>query len=251
MDLSRCGESEIEFRETKHWYLDLAKLYSDAANFHLVVRSAEEDGISFLIVLGDVGPKGIGRHLPGEDDLAAEMTLALAQEPSPDPSRKARLAEVKQLVEDFARYLYLPRLKDLFGGRIENWREVGGPDAPVHVVRRPPNSGTHQLFRELVLDEEDYAPEATILPTTAAVVDAVRHDEAAVGLRLTQWRPGLRCRRAAASKPECTESVSSCTSVAAARASRAAVATRFCRSFHSFWASRLSEASGSIAGYRP
>jgi phosphate transport system substrate-binding protein len=85
----------------------------------------------------------------------------------------------------------LPRLKDLFGGRIENWREVGGPDAPVHVVRRPPNSGTHQLFRELVLDEEDYAPEATILPTTAAVVDAVRHDEAAVGYGGLAFAPDL------------------------------------------------------------
>lgn len=85
----------------------------------------------------------------------------------------------------------LPRLKELFAGRIVNWREVGGPDARVHILRRPPNSGTHQLFRELVLDEEDYAPEAVIVPTTAAVVDAVRHDPAAVGYGGLAFAPDL------------------------------------------------------------
>lgn len=85
----------------------------------------------------------------------------------------------------------LPRLKELFAGRIVNWNEVGGQDARVHILRRPPNSGTHQLFRELVLDEEDYAVEATILPTTAAVVDAVRHDTAAVGYGGLAFAPDL------------------------------------------------------------
>ena len=38
------------------------------------------------------------RLLPGEDDLLAEQSLTQAREPSPDPSRKAQLTEVKQLV---------------------------------------------------------------------------------------------------------------------------------------------------------
>jgi len=85
----------------------------------------------------------------------------------------------------------LPELKGLFGGRIANWREVGGADAQVHVLRRPPNSGTHQLFRELVLDEESYADTATILPTTTAVVDAIRHDDDAVGYGGLAFAPDL------------------------------------------------------------
>jgi len=83
------------------------------------------------------------------------------------------------------------QLKELFEGRIANWREIGGADEAVHVLRRPPNSGTHQLFRELVLDEEPYAETATILPTTAAVVDAVRHDTAAVGYGGLAFAPDL------------------------------------------------------------
>jgi phosphate transport system substrate-binding protein len=85
----------------------------------------------------------------------------------------------------------LPHLKELFAGRILNWRDVGGRDARVRLVRRPPNSGTHQLFRELVLDEEAYGEEATILPTTSAVVDAVRHDPAAVGYGGLAFAPDL------------------------------------------------------------
>lgn len=85
----------------------------------------------------------------------------------------------------------LPQLKEIFAGRIVNWREVGGRDTRVQVLRRPPNSGTHQLFRELVLDEEAYAKRATILPTTAAVVDAIRHDPAAVGYGGLAFAPDL------------------------------------------------------------
>jgi phosphate transport system substrate-binding protein len=93
--------------------------------------------------------------------------------------------------ENPVRDIDLSHLKELFAGRIMSWREVGGPDAQVRILRRPPNSGTHQLFRELVLDEEAYAERATILPTTAAVVDAIRHDPAAVGYGGLAFAPDL------------------------------------------------------------
>lgn len=87
--------------------------------------------------------------------------------------------------------LSLAQLQALFAGRIVNWREIGGADFPVQVVRRPPNSGTHQLFRELVLDEGAYAEDATILPTTAAVVEAVRENPGAVGYGGLAFAPDL------------------------------------------------------------
>jgi phosphate transport system substrate-binding protein len=83
--------------------------------------------------------------------------------------------------ENPVRELGLPQLKGLFSGRIGSWRKVGGPEAPVHVLIRPPNSGTHHLFRDLVLHEEPYSNRARALPTTQAIVDAVRADPLAVG----------------------------------------------------------------------
>lgn len=43
------------------------------------------------------------------------------------------------------------QLRDLFGGRITNWSEVGGPDLPVVLVERAPGSGTRAVFEQRVL----------------------------------------------------------------------------------------------------
>ena len=79
------------------------------------------------------------------------------------------------------RELSLPLLKSLFAGRIGGWQKLGGPEAPVRVIIRPPSSGTHRFFRQLVLHEEPYSDRAEVISTTPAIVDAVRKDPLAVG----------------------------------------------------------------------
>lgn len=73
------------------------------------------------------------------------------------------------------------QVKGIFTGRIGTWAKVGGADAPIAVYTRQPSSGTYRFFQELVLDEEPYSERAVALPTTAAIVDAVRADEHAIG----------------------------------------------------------------------
>ena len=79
------------------------------------------------------------------------------------------------------RSLTLLQVKGIFTGRIGTWAKVGGADAPIAAYTRQPSSGTYRLFQELVLDEEPYSERATALPTTTAIVDAVRADPNAVG----------------------------------------------------------------------
>ena len=79
------------------------------------------------------------------------------------------------------RSLTLLQVKGIFTGRIGTWAKLGGADAPIEVLTRQPSSGTYRLFQELVLDEEPYSERATALPTTTAIVDAVRADPNAVG----------------------------------------------------------------------
>ena len=38
-------------------------------------------------------------------------------------------------------------------GEVTNWKEVGGPDAPIILYGRENNSGTYVFFKEHVLDE--------------------------------------------------------------------------------------------------
>ncbi|MDY7020455.1 MAG: phosphate ABC transporter substrate-binding protein [Cyanobacteriota bacterium] len=54
----------------------------------------------------------------------------------------------------------------IFTGQITNWSEVGGPDATIRVLNRPPVSGTHQAFQEIVLGGENFGttPNITTLP---------------------------------------------------------------------------------------
>lgn len=52
------------------------------------------------------------------------------------------------------------QLKALFTGRVRNWKDVGGPDAPVELVSvdTTVGSGTTDFFREEVLEGATFAP---------------------------------------------------------------------------------------------
>lgn len=49
------------------------------------------------------------------------------------------------------RSLSVAQLRGVFSGRVDNWKELGGPDLPVVRVCRDASSGTHETFEELVL----------------------------------------------------------------------------------------------------
>ena len=49
------------------------------------------------------------------------------------------------------------QVRDLFTGAVQNWKDVGGPDAPVHLYIRHPISGTYLGFRELAMENKPYA----------------------------------------------------------------------------------------------
>jgi phosphate transport system substrate-binding protein len=49
------------------------------------------------------------------------------------------------------------QVRDIFSGKITNFKEVGGPDAPITVVAREEGSGTRSAFQELVMQHKDAA----------------------------------------------------------------------------------------------
>jgi len=134
---------------------------------------------------------GIAALVAGRADLATGSRPLLPEEVQELNARHASLGVSYRCARDAlsiyvnpsnpVRDMSLLQLKGLFAGRIGTWSKVGGRDEPVHVLVRPPNSGTYRLFQELVLTEEAYSSRAVTLPTTAAIVDAVTADEAAIG----------------------------------------------------------------------
>ena len=75
----------------------------------------------------------------------------------------------------------MTNLESIFTGKMKNWKEVGGPDAPITVYSRENSSGTYEFFKEHVLKGKDFAASAQTMPGTAAVLQAVAKDKNGIG----------------------------------------------------------------------
>ena len=74
------------------------------------------------------------------------------------------------------------QVQGLFTGKIKNWKEVGGPDAPVHLCLRDPVSGTYLGFKELAMGYQDYGDQHVQLFTSyQGIADAVAKDPNGIG----------------------------------------------------------------------
>lgn len=77
--------------------------------------------------------------------------------------------------------LTIDQLDLIFTGKVTNWKDVGGEDAPITLYSRENSSGTYEFFKEHVLKKKDYAPSAQTMPGTAAVLQAVAKDKNGIG----------------------------------------------------------------------
>ncbi len=90
------------------------------------------------------------------------------------------------------RELTLAELRDIYRGRIVNWKEVGGPEAPITLYSRENNSGTYVFFKDHVLGGKDFSARAQTLPGTAAVVNAVARDPNGIGYGGAAYAKGVK-----------------------------------------------------------
>ena len=119
-------------------------------------------------------------------------------------SRKIRAAEIAECIKAFGKRpteykvcldglsvyvaadnqvkeLTIEQLELIFTGKIKNWKEVGGNDAPITLYSRENSSGTYEFFKEHVLQTKDFAASAQTMPGTAAVLQAVAKDKNGIG----------------------------------------------------------------------
>ncbi len=83
--------------------------------------------------------------------------------------------------------LTIPQLSDIYTGRITNWQEVGGHDAPIILLSRETNSGTHVYFLEEVVRRGDsesteiFAPQTMLMPSSVGITSELRRNPNAIG----------------------------------------------------------------------
>jgi phosphate transport system substrate-binding protein len=77
--------------------------------------------------------------------------------------------------------LSVDQLEGIFTGKIRNWKDLGGAEAPIVVYSRENSSGTYEFFKEHVLKGKDFVASAQTMPGTAAVLQAVAKDKNGIG----------------------------------------------------------------------
>lgn len=157
--------------------------------------------ISFQVTGGGSGT-GIAALINGTTDICAS-------------SRPMKPAEIAQMKEKFGRvpveirvardgisiYVHkdnsiskitLRQLKEIFSGKIKNWKQLGGADHSIILYSRENNSGTYEFFKEHVLSKKDFAPTAQHMPGTSAVVGAVAMDRWGIGYGGAAYTVGVK-----------------------------------------------------------
>jgi len=90
--------------------------------------------------------------------------------------------------------LTIGQLSAIYTNEVSNWNEVGGNNAPIVVISRDTNSGTHVFFKEHVVQMQglptedkslEYGPKVLFLPSTAEGVSEVAKNPNAI------FYPGL------------------------------------------------------------
>ncbi|MGL4797620.1 MAG: phosphate ABC transporter substrate-binding protein [Paraclostridium sp.] len=78
--------------------------------------------------------------------------------------------------------LTVEQIKDIYTGKITNWKDVGGKDAPIVVVSREDGSGTRGAFEEIVgFEAAELTKDAQIGDGSGNIKSTVEGNENAIG----------------------------------------------------------------------
>ena len=77
--------------------------------------------------------------------------------------------------------LTMEQLRDVFAGKITDWKELGGTASPIVVIGRDSSSGTYESFQELVMGKTRVSKRALLQASNGGVVQAVAGNPNAIG----------------------------------------------------------------------
>lgn len=78
--------------------------------------------------------------------------------------------------------LSVDQVRDIFTGKITNWKEVGGEDTPIVVISREEGSGTRDGFQDILgFESEELTKDATICDGSGNVKSTVEGNENSIG----------------------------------------------------------------------
>ncbi len=88
--------------------------------------------------------------------------------------------------------LTLDQLKDIYTGKVTNWKDLGGEDTKIVLYGRENSSGTYSYFKDNVLKGLDFAAQTQTLPGTGAIVNAISKDKYGIGYGGAAYAKGVK-----------------------------------------------------------
>ncbi|MDR2056127.1 MAG: phosphate ABC transporter substrate-binding protein [Desulfovibrio sp.] len=83
--------------------------------------------------------------------------------------------------ENPVKALSTAQLRDMYAGKIVNWKEVGGADGKIVLVSRDTSSGTFETWETMIMNREKISPAALLQASNGAVVQSVAKNKRAIG----------------------------------------------------------------------
>jgi phosphate transport system substrate-binding protein len=143
-----------------------------------------------LSISGGGSSNGIRALIDGTCDIAMssremkDKELGLAEDKGVDPRRiPIALDALHPVVHPTNPIgdLSIEQLRDIYIGRIENWKELGGPNKAIAVISRDTSSGTFGTWKDIVMQGKRVFPGALLQASNGAIATEVANNQYAIG----------------------------------------------------------------------
>jgi hypothetical protein len=158
-----------------------------------ITPSARDTGLAVSTCAAAIGGAQFEITEVYASQAEADLLIRLG-EPTPAPGFAAQIAREDLVVvihpDNPAGSLTLDEVQQLFTGKIQNWAEIGGEDAPVQVWSLLPADETRAAFTSGVLENGMIATTAYLAPTPEIMADTIASTPNAIGFLARSWSSG-------------------------------------------------------------
>ena len=192
--ISSCGNNSSENSSIEKTERNSIVLKGSDTVLPLAQKEAEEfmkkDSTASISVTGGGSGVGFTALIDGTTDIAMASREIKLDEKTKLEINSVKVEEVL-IAKDALAVIVNPtnkiskltkeQLKDIFTGKITNWKQVGGDNEKIVVYARETSSGTYEFFKEHVMDKINYDKSVLNLPATGAIVQSVSQTKGAIG----------------------------------------------------------------------
>lgn len=150
----------------------------------------KKDPATKIFVSGSGSGTGIKAIIDGTTNIATSSRAAKDKEEASAKEKGVTLTAHKVALDGIVpivhpsmkiRDITMEQLRDIYNGKITNWKELGGPNRPISTVSRDTSSGTYEVWEEKILKGDKVRPEALLVASNGQAVQTVSQNKFAIG----------------------------------------------------------------------